>query len=390
MKKLIMVKYAELTTKKDNRSFFINTLEKNIKKALENYNIEIKKDYFRMFIIPSEDDINEVLNILKNIFGIHALSLCYFTTDKSLDNIYELSKCVIKENTTFKVETNRSDKTFEIKSMELSRLVGSYLLKNVNNLKVDVHNPVVTVNIEVRKEGVYVYGLDIKGKGGYPTGTLGKALLMLSGGIDSIVAGYQMMKRGVTLDFVYFESLPHTSLEARQKVIDLAKVLKKYGNTGKLYIVPFTKIQESIYKDLDNTYMITIMRRMMYRIAERLIKRKKINAIVNGESVGQVASQTLTSMKVVNNVTNYPILRPLSSFDKLEIIEIAKQIGTYDISILPYEDCCTIFVPPHPVINPDLTHAIKEEEKFDFSLIDDAVKNIFIIDLNKEETSDLL
>ena len=386
MEKILMIKYAELTTKKDNRNFFINTLEKNIKSSLSDLNIEIIKDYYRMFIISN--DYEETIKRLKNICGIYEIVPCIKDTDTSLENICELTKSLIKEDTTFKVVTNRSDKSYPIPSMELSRKVGAYLLKNVNNLSVDVHNPKVFVNIELRKEGVYIYTEGFKGMGGYPTGTLGKALLMLSGGIDSIVAGYLTMKRGVKLDFIYFESLPHTSLEAREKVISLAKILKKFGNTGKLYIIPFTEIQESIYKELDPTYMITIMRRMMYRIAERVAKYTNSNAIINGESIGQVASQTLTSIKVVNDVTNYPIIRPLASFDKLEIIEIAKKIGSYDISILPYEDCCTIFVPPHPVINPNLDYARELESKLDMNMINNALHNILTIKLNDEVKED--
>ena len=236
-----------------------------------------------------------------------------------------------------------------------------------------------------------MYSSGIPGMGGYPTGTLGKALLMLSGGIDSVVAGFLTMKRGVKLDFLYFESLPHTSLEARDKVISLAKILKSYGNTGKLLVVPFTKIQETIYKEMKGDYMITMMRRQMYKIATKVAKMRNANAIVNGESIGQVASQTLTSMKVVNDVTNYPIIRPLASFDKLEIMDIARKIGSYDISILPYIDCCTVFVPPHPVINPRLDVARSEEEKMDESLLDEAIKNIIKIDLNEENLdNDLL
>lgn len=386
MEKILMIKYAELTTKKDNRNFFINTLEKNIKSSLSDLNIEIIKDYYRMFIISN--DYEETIKRLKNICGIYEIVPCIKDTDTSLENICWLAKSLIKEDTTFKVVTNRSDKSYPIPSMELSRKVGAYLLKNVNNLSVDVHNPKVFVNIELRKEGVYIYTEGFKGMGGYPTGTLGKALLMLSGGIDSIVAGYLTMKRGVKLDFIYFESLPHTSLEARKKVISLAKILKKFGNTGKLYVIPFTEIQESIYKELDPTYMITIMRRMMYRIAERVAKYTNSNAIINGESIGQVASQTLTSIKVVNDVTNYPIIRPLASFDKLEIIEIAKKIGSYDISILPYEDCCTIFVPPHPVINPNLDYARELESKLDMNMINNALHNILTIKLNDEVKED--
>ena len=390
MKKIIMVKYAELTTKKDNRNFFINTLVKNIERVLSDFNPVIEKDYFRMFINVDEEYLNESISLLTKVFGILEVCICYFSEDKSLDNICEISKNLIVSNITFKVNTNRSDKTYPTPSMELSRKVGAFLLKNIDNLKVDVHNPNVLINIEIRREGVYVYNNGIKGSSGYPTGTLGKGLLMLSGGIDSVVAGYLAMKRGVKLDFLYFESLPHTSLEARNKVIELARVLKKYGNNGKLLVVPFTKIQESIYRNLDNQYMITLMRRMMYRIGEIVAKKRKCLAIVNGESIGQVASQTLTSIKVVNDVTNYPIIRPLASFDKVEIMDIARRIGSYDISILPYEDCCTIFVPTHPVINPSLEHAKGEEEKFDFSLIDEAINNILIIDLDEEEKEDLL
>lgn len=385
MKKIIMVKYGELTTKKDNRNFFINTLEKNIISSLNNYDIEIKKDYFRMFITTNEENINEAIEKLKKVFGIHEIALCYFSENTTIDNICNISRNLIQENTTFKVETNRSDKTYPINSMEISKQVGAYLLKNTMNISVDVHNPNTLINIEIRKEGVYIYSNSIKGRGGYPTGSLGKALLMLSGGIDSVVAGYLTMKRGVKLDFLYFESLPHTSLEARNKVIELARLLKSFGNTGTLYIIPFTKIQEDIYRNMDNTYMITMMRRMMYRIAEIVARKKKCLAIVNGESIGQVASQTLTSINVVNDVTNYPIIRPLSSFDKIEIMNIARKIGSYDISIRPFEDCCTIFVPPHPVINPRLDIAKHLEENFDFNLIDEAVDNMLKIDLNKTQ-----
>lgn len=383
-----MIKYGELTTKKDNRSFFINTLEKNIKSSLSDINPIIKKDYYRMFVSVNDEYLKEVINKLSNIFGIIEVCLCYVSKDTSIENISQISLSLIEEKSTFKVETNRSDKNYSIKSIDVSRMVGAHILKNKEGMKVDVHNPEVLINIEIRKEGVYIYKNGIKGMGGYPTGTLGKALLMLSGGIDSVVAGYLTMKRGVKLDFLYFESLPHTSLEARNKVIELAKVLKNYGNTGKLLIVPLTKIQESIYRDLDNEYMITIMRRMMYRIGERVAKKRNSLAIVNGESIGQVASQTLTSIKVVNEVTNYPIIRPLASFDKVEIMDIARNIGSYDISILPYEDCCTIFVPAHPVINPNLEHAKKEEEKFDFNLLEEAINNILTIDLEKLETKD--
>lgn len=393
MKEVILIKYGELTTKKDNRNFFIKTLRKNILLKLSSFSVEIKDDYYRMFIYTQEEDIDEVVKVLSNIFGIHEIDICHMSEDINLDNIKELSLNVIKEcdGKTFKVETNRSDKSYPIKSMDVSKDVGAYILKNTD-LKVDVHNPDIMLHIEIRHEGVYIYTNGVKGLGGYPVSTLGRGLLMLSGGIDSPVAGYLTIKRGVELYYLYFESRPHTSIEARNKVIELARKLEKYNSNGKLMVVNFTKIQETIYKNLNQDYLITIMRRMMYRIAEKVARRNKCLAIVNGENVGQVASQTLSSILAVNNVTNYPILRPLCSFDKLDIIEISKKIDTYDISILPYEDCCTIFVPRHPVINPDLNYILEEESKVNFDeLIKEAVNNIEIIDLKeKKDYSDVL
>jgi thiamine biosynthesis protein ThiI len=391
MKKVILIKYGELTTKKDNRKFFIKTLRNNILDKLSDYNIAVTDDYYRMFIEVNEDDIDSITSKLKCIFGIHEIAVCYKDENVTEEEIKKVSLMVMKEEDfcTFKVETKRSDKSFPVKSMDMNNIIGSLILKNIE-CKVDVHNPEIILNIEIRREGFYIYTKGIKCLGGYPVGTLGRGLLMLSGGIDSPVAGYMTIKRGVELYYLYFESRPHTSIEARNKVRDLARKLEKYNTNGKLMVVNFTKIQETIYKNLDTTYLITIMRRMMYRIAERVAKKNKCLAIVNGESVGQVASQTLASMIAVNDVTNYPILRPLCSFDKLDIIEISKKIDTYDISILPYEDCCTVFVPRHPVINPNLKHIYSEEAKIDFdTLINEAVNTIEVVDL-KEIKSDLL
>lgn len=391
MKKVILIKYGELTTKKDNRKFFIKTLRNNILDKLSDYNIAVTDDYYRMFIEVNEDDIDSITSKLKCIFGIHEIAVCYKDENVTEEEIKKVSLMVMKEEDfcTFKVETKRSDKSFPVKSMDMNNIIGSLILKNIE-CKVDVHNPEIILNIEIRREGFYIYTKGIKCLGGYPVGTLGRGLLMLSGGIDSPVAGYMTIKRGVELYYLYFESRPHTSIEARNKVRDIARKLEKYNTNGKLMVVNFTKIQETIYKNLDTTYLITIMRRMMYRIAERVAKKNKCLAIVNGESVGQVASQTLASMIAVNDVTNYPILRPLCSFDKLDIIEISKKIDTYDISILPYEDCCTVFVPRHPVINPNLKHIYSEEAKIDFdTLINEAVNTIEVIDL-KEIKNDLL
>ncbi len=391
MRKVILIKYGELTTKKDNRNFFINKLKNNIFDKISDYSFEIQDDYYRMFIIPNEEDIDGIVNILKNIFGIHEIVVAYMSEVVTEEDILKCSLEVMKneEFKTFKVVTNRSDKKFPIKSMDMNNIVGGHILKNIN-CKVDVHNPDVYLNIEIRSNAVYYYTSGIKGLGGYPVSTLGRGLLMLSGGIDSPVAGYMTIKRGVELYYLYFESRPHTSIEARNKVIELARKLEKYNSNGKLMVVNFTKIQETIYKNLDTTYLITIMRRMMYRIAERVAKKNKCLAIINGESVGQVASQTLSSMVAVNDVTNYPILRPLCSFDKLDIIEIAKKIDTYETSILPYEDCCTVFVPKHPVINPNLKYIYEEESKIDFEpLLKEAVNTIEVVDL-KEVKSEYL
>ena len=391
MKKVILIKYGELTTKKDNRKYFIKKLKDNIFTKLSSFDFEIIDDYYRMFIIPKNDDFEDMVDILKDIFGIHEIVIAHQSDDISFEHIQNVSLDLMKniDGKTFKVVTNRSDKSYPIKSMDVSSKVGAHILKNTN-FKVDVHNPDVTLNIEIRKEAVYFYNSSTKGAGGYPVSTLGRGLLMLSGGIDSPVAGYLTIKRGVELYYLYFESRPHTSIEARNKVIDLARKLERYNSKGKLFVINFTKIQEAIYRYLDQTYLITIMRRKMYQIAEQIAKKYNCLAIVNGESVGQVASQTLSSMRAVNDVTNYPILRPLCSFDKLDIIEISKKIDTYDISILPYEDCCTVFVPRHPVINPNLKHIYSEEKKFDFEpLIKEAIDNVEIVDLDIKK-NDLL
>lgn len=385
---MILIKYGELTTKKGNRSTFIKLLVKNINSLLKGIDYSIKYDRVRMFI--TSNDINKVIDKLRNVFGIHSIVKCY----KVNTNVEDIKSNIIDilnkiEFNTFKVETNRADKKFEIPSMEFSRIIGGHILKNIN-CKVDVHNPDLLVKIEIRPEGTYIYSEEIKGLGGYPVGVQGTGLLMLSGGIDSPVAGYLALKRGIDLECLYFESPPHTSIEAKNKVIKLASIINSYSGNIKVNVVPFTKLQEAIYKNVDDSYVITIMRRMMYRIAEEVIRRKHLKVIINGESVGQVASQTLSSMIVINNVTNLPIIRPVACLDKLEIIDIAQSIGTYETSILPYEDCCTIFLPKHPVINPELDRCLEYESKFNYKeLIDECVNNIETI-TNLEETSDLL
>jgi len=387
MNRVIMIKYGELTTKKSNRKLFINALHNNILNKLAGMNVHIIKDISRMYIEFNQEDLNDILKKINHVFGIHS----YLVSYKLKSDINDINTTILNiissiNFKTFKVETKRSDKNFPILSTDFSKKIGGLILKNKNDIKVDVHNPEITFHIEIRSDYTYIYMNEYSGIGGYPVGTLGKGLLMLSGGIDSPVSGYLALKRGIKIDAVYFEAIPHTSLEARDKVIQLSHKLLEYSNSFNLYIVPFTKIQEAIYKNVDNTYTITIMRRMMYRIMEKLVKKYNAQVIINGESVGQVASQTLTSMSVINNVTNLPVIRPVACLDKLEIIDISKKIDTYDISILPYEDCCTVFVPRHPVINPVLSKCIEMEKSFDYeTMIDEIIKEIIVVPIKKEK-----
>lgn len=386
MEKVILIKYGELTTKKANRNLFINIITDNIRAALSNYDVNIEKNRVRMFITTSPSSFDEVLSILQNIFGIHSIVVAY-KVNTNIDTIYSsvLEVALSVDFSTFKVETDRADKSFPITSPDFSRNIGAHILKNIPGKKVDVHNPDYLLRLEIRHDYTYIYSKEIKGSGGYPLGVAGKGLLMLSGGIDSPVAGYLAMKRGIKLECIYFESPPHTTPAAKNKVESLVRILNKYQPSIRLHVINFTKIQEAIYKNIDPTYMITIMRRMMYRITEKVLRERKCYVIINGESVGPVASQTLTSMQVINNVTNLPVIRPVACFDKLEIIDISRKIGTYETSILPYEDCCTIFLPKHPVINPDLSTAIKYENSFDYAtLIEEAVntRETIVIDNN--------
>jgi tRNA uracil 4-sulfurtransferase len=389
--KEIFIKYGELSTKKNNKNYFIKVLKNNIEKNINN--IEVTYDFGRMFINVLDNNYDLVIDKLKDIFGIHEIVICEKYNELDIESIKENTLNSIKnlEFKTFKVETKRSNKSYPIKSIEVSKLIGGYILKNIPNIKVDVNNPELLINIEIRNEEVLIYHESIPGIGGYPVGTLGKGLLMLSGGIDSPVSGYLAMKRGVKIDAIYFESPPHTSEMALNKVVELANIISKYGDNINVHVINFTEIQEEIYKNIPHEYLVTIMRRMMYRISERVAKNIKADIIVNGESIGQVASQTLKSMKVINEVVKTPVIRPVACLDKLEIIKIAKSIGTYDTSILPYEDCCTIFVPDHPVINPELDKCIEYERTFPYEeLIEKAIKTRKIINPNEKRYQELL
>ena len=390
MDRVILIKYGELTTKKANRNFFINTLYHNVRDKVSDYDVKIYKDRARMIIEFQEKDLEDIKRIIDHVFGIHTYHIAY-VVDSDDSVIQNRLLEIMKEASfrTFKIEVKRCDKSFPIHSQDYNHILGGLLLKNISNIGVDVHHPELCIHVEIREQHTFIYYTDYQGCGGYPVGTQSRGMLMLSGGIDSPVAGYLALKRGMVLDAVYFEAMPHTSIEARNKVIQLCQKLSSYTNYIHLHIVNFTPIQESIYKNCREDYCITIMRRMMYRIMEKLAKKHKGVVIVNGESIGQVASQTLTSMSVINQVTNIPVIRPLACFDKIEIMSIARKIDTYDISIIPYEDCCTVFVPRHPVINPRIDRCICEEEKFDYNtLIEKAVEDVNTIVIDDSEDSE--
>ena len=390
MNKMFLIKYGELSLKKANKKAFIKQLVNNIKNKLNDIEYNLKYNYSRIFIECNDKDEKKVEDILSKTFGIYSYSIVY-KCNKDLDDIIDTLMNNLPNINTFKFETRRSDKKFYLNSMEISSKLGAKLLSKTN-LKVDVNNPDKIFYVEIREDYAYLYFDMKKALGGYPVGVQNKALVMLSGGIDSPVASFLTLKKGIAIDLVYFESLPHTSLAARQKVIDLANKISEYGFNIKLFIVNFTTIQETIYKNASPDYGVTLMRRAMYRISKKITKKYKHMILVNGESIGQVASQTLTSMRTIESVINIPVVRPLACFDKEEIIKISKDIDTYDISIRPYEDCCTLFVPTHPVINPNINKCEETEAKYDYEkLEEEAVDNLLIINIpKKEDYKDLL
>ena len=390
----IMIRFGELNTKGKNKKEFIRTLAINIKSALKDWpDLVIETRYDHIYVGLNNTPYQEILERLQDVSGIYALSLVY-RCDKNVDIVKESALALIREEEgkTFKVKVKRGDKSFPLISDEITRIVAGHILRNSPNLKVDVHNPDILLSIEVRQEATYIFTKTVLGAGGYPLGVGGKTMHMLSGGIDSPVAAYLMMKRGVSIECIHFASPPYTQAGVIYKLEDLLKVLNRYQQRIRLHIVPFTKIQEAIYDNAPESYCITLMRRMMFRLADALAKRRNCPVISSGESIGQVASQTLQSIKVINEVTNTPIIRPLATTDKTEIIRISRKIGTYDISIRPYEDCCTIFTPKAPKTMPHLDEAEEFEKKFDYeSLIKEALANIEVkIITPDEEKEDLL
>ena len=375
---VVIVRFGEMSTKGKNKKDFVFKLAHSIRLALrdyeDDYEMIIRHDHIYLNI---KNPIYNLVEILKDISGMYSFSLS-LKIDQDYDNLLEESTRIIKESEgkTFKIRTRRIDKSYPFISDEINRAIATQILKTTDK-KVDVHNPDTLLDIEIREDGAYLFTETIKGLGGYPSGSTGRALMMISGGIDSPVATYLLMRRGIEITCIHFASPPYTNSGVIDKLEDLLHQLNKYQPKIRLFIVPFTKIQEKIYEVSSEGYPITIMRRMMYRIATRLAIKLHLPCLATGESVGQVASQTLESLNVINEVTNMAILRPLCTYDKVDIIKLSEKIGTYDISIRPFEDCCTIFAPVKPKTAPHLDECLGIESRFDFEpLIDEALNNL--------------
>ncbi|EKH2193322.1 tRNA uracil 4-sulfurtransferase ThiI [Staphylococcus pseudintermedius] len=391
----ILVRYGELTLKGGNRKAFVSQLRSNVKRALmplKGYEVKANRD--RMYIqLEPEADIEEMMTRISKVFGVHSISPV-LKLEKSMDAVYEHARLFAQNyeaGDSFKIEVKRSDKNFEYETFAIQRMVGGEVLKSNTSLHVDVRQPDHEIKVEVRLDAIYMYDRIIPAIGGLPVGTGGKTLLMLSGGIDSPVAGMEVMRRGVTIEAIHFHSPPFTSEKAKEKVIELTRIMAERVGSIRLHIVPFTEVQKQIHKVVHERYTMTSTRRMMLRIADKVVYQIGADAIVNGENLGQVASQTLKSMYAINAVTNTPILRPLLSLDKEEIVQKAKDIGTFETSIQPYEDCCTIFTPKNPVTEPQFEKVLQYESGFDFEeMIDRAVGNIetIVIDKNYQTHQD--
>ncbi len=372
MKEIILCKYGEIILKGGNRPKFENMLIANIRSALKNVaDCKITLKQATIYIDKFDDDkIDLICDRLSKVFGIVSITRAA-VCEKNMDSIKEVAKAYLADDfckeCTFKVEAKRSDKKFPMTSIEIAIDLGGYLNEEFGNIECDVHDPDIVVRCEVRESAAYVYNNSkkIKGQGGMPIGTGSKAALLLSGGIDSPVAGHMIAKRGVTIDAINFFSFPYTSDRAKEKVISLAKIIAQYTGSVRMFIVPFTEIQLEIRDKCPEEHMTLIMRRFMMRISEKIARHNGAKALVTGESVAQVASQTLSALDVTNAVVDMPILQPLIGMDKIEVINRAVEIGTYDTSILPYEDCCTVFTPKHPTINPKRSNIEKSESRLD-------------------------
>lgn len=384
---LIMVRYGELVTKGKNKINFINALKNNLKRMLKNFSaltFEVKQDH--IYIHLNGEDYEKIRPILASVSGLSSFSPVY-KTSKDINEIKKISlKLLLDENKqTFKIKAKRADKSYPIISDDINRQTASYILAN-SAYKVDVHNPDIIVSITIREQCTYVFTSSEIGIGGYPLGIQGKAMVLLSGGIDSPVASYLMIRRGIMVECIHFASPPYTSEAVITKIKDILKKLSFYQGEIKLHVIPFTNLQKAIYEYVDQSYCITLMRRMMYRIASSIAKKNNCLVLGNGESIGQVASQTLVSIKEIENVATLPIIRPCAVLDKVDIIKIARKIDTYDISIRPYEDCCTIFEPKNVTTKPNKNKIEYYENKFDFApLIQECIDNVETIVVKFDE-----
>lgn len=375
MEKVVIIRYAEIHLKGKNRGYFERVFAANMEKSLKGIRHEIRRRSGRYLVENfAEEDENKIVKKLSKVFGVHSLSVG-LKVPSDMNEIFIAAREVSDKSGTFKVETHRADKKFYMNSPQISAEIGGRLLDDNKNLKVDVHNPDFVINIDVREDGsTLVFNKFIKCADGMPVGTAGRGLLLLSGGIDSPVAGHMIAKRGMKIDCLHFHSYPYTNMQARQKVMDLAKILSEYTCGIKVTVISVKHIQEEIHKNCNGAYMVTLLRRFMMRLAERLAKKDGDQCIITGESLGQVASQTIEGMTSSNSVVeSMPVLRPLCGFDKNEIIERSRDIGAYDVSIRPYEDCCTVFLPDYPIIKPKMADVLAEEAKLNVQgLLDEA------------------
>ncbi len=391
----ILVRYGDLTLKGRNRKMFQKKLENLLRRKLSHLDVTIDTLYDRAYVNLKDENVDEVIKALDKVSGLSSYSLVV-KANLDMEDIknksLELVKNIALEETTFKVETRRGNKQFPITSPEITKEVAGFVLSNTDNLIVNVTNPRLILNVDIRKDACYLYTGSVKGMGGFPVGVAGEGLLMISGGIDSPVAGYLSQKQGVDVSCIHFESTPLTSIESVQKVIDLSKILAEYSQKDKikLFLVPFVDMHKALMESIPESYWVTIMRRMMYRIAEGVSKKGNIKLLINGESLGQVASQTIESMYCVNNVTNMPIVRPLATYDKTDIIKISRKIGAYETSIKPFEDCCTIYLPKNPTTMPSLEKCIEFEKNFNFEeLVNKCIDETKVIYIKKNNEFEL-
>lgn len=380
-KEMLLCKYGEIVLKGANRKYFEDMLCRHLRKRASSYGkFDIYRAQSTIYIEPEDmtADIDGMFEAAKKVFGIVAVgrvAVCEKNMDSISATVREYIPAFLAGHKTFKVEAKRSDKSFSLDSMQIAREIGGVILSVCPHLKVDVHDPDITVKVEIREFGAYVGAGQAKGAGGMPVGSNGRALLLLSGGIDSPVAGYMIAKRGVTVEAVHFESFPYTSIRAREKVLDLAKAVSAYSGNMNVHVISLTEIQEELVKHCEEDYFTLLLRRYMMKIAERLATKYNCSALITGESIGQVASQTMAALTVTDSAVSIPVFRPCIGMDKEEIVTVSRNIDTYDISVQPFEDCCTVFTPKHPKTRPELQKVLDQENKLDFeSLIEKALE----------------